>query len=387
MNSWNRFGRQELFKRLCVAVGHCTLCEEMVGRERVLSPANGDISSKVLFVAEAPGRLGADRTGVPLMGDQTGSNFDRLLRAIHWHRDDLFLTNAILCNPRAQRGTNRTPSTREVFNCSPYLEMTIALVDPEVVVSLGATALAALCNIRPHPYNLAQHVASPVPWDGRILFPLYHPGPRAKVHRPPTAQLQDFHKLAEVVDPRVRSAAPGDVIPSTLPLVQAPPMSSLQRLIVMIVQAAGSMTYFKLTKLLYLVDLQALASTGETISGEIYLRAAEGPWPPALRPQLDGLAGREVTFRFRGRTALVEPGPSPRNIEQFDLPRLEVIARVLDRYGNLTNTGMKMAVYRTTPMRYVLDQERLGVNMANKPVIYKDSTIDSVGSCPRTAPR
>ena len=381
MNLHDISSRQYRFERLCEAVKHCTLCPLCDGRERVLSSANGNINSRILFVAEAPGRLGADRTGIPLMGDQTGENFDRLLCSRNWSRDDLFITNAVLCNPRSPAGTNRTPTPREVANCSPYLEMVISLVDPEVVVSLGSTALGALSEICPHPYNLAKHVASPVPWAGRILFPLYHPGPRAMVHRPFKKQTEDLVRLADIVDPRTVLANPHLPKPSDqLQPGTSEPYSSMQRLIVAIIQAVGRMTYFKLTKLLYLADLNALSSTGATISGELYIRAAEGPWPPALRSQIKSLAGWEITLHFRGRTPIVEPGPSPRNMEQFEYPCLEAIARVLDRYGSLSDAGIKMAAYRTTPMRYVRDQEKLGVNMASRPIIYKNSSIDMLSS-------
>ena len=45
-------------------------------RRKVFSEANGNIDSKALFIAEAPGRLGADKTGIPLYGDRTGDNFE-----------------------------------------------------------------------------------------------------------------------------------------------------------------------------------------------------------------------------------------------------------------------------------------------------------------------
>ena len=56
--------------------------------------ANGRPDARVLFLAEAPGRLGGDRTGVPLTSDQTGRNFargvDRIGKKIGSH-DDLYV--------------------------------------------------------------------------------------------------------------------------------------------------------------------------------------------------------------------------------------------------------------------------------------------------------
>ena len=146
--------KQSRFADMVEAVQHCTLCPRLCNRTKVLSAKNGNLDSRVLFVAEAPGRLGADRTGIPLHGDQTGNNFEKLLGNVGWNREDLFITNAILCNPREENGNNGTPSFDEISNCVYYLAMTIELVNPDVVVSLGATAPPGVgdCVIpRPEP--------------------------------------------------------------------------------------------------------------------------------------------------------------------------------------------------------------------------------------------
>ena len=138
------------FEDLIQSVQHCDLCDRLACRNKILSEANGNIKSKVLFIAEAPGRLGADRTGIPLFGDCTGNNFEAFLSSIGWNRENVFITNAVLCNPRQENGNNATPTNEEVENCSVYLEMAISLVDPDVIVPLGLTALSALNMIRPH---------------------------------------------------------------------------------------------------------------------------------------------------------------------------------------------------------------------------------------------
>jgi len=122
------FAKRRRYEDLVASVRHCNLCSRLCGRTRVLSEANGNLDSTVLFVAEAPGRHGADRTGVPLCGDKTGDNFEILLGNIGWQRDQVFTTNALLCNPRQENGNNRTPTTKEIENCSAYLEMVISLI-------------------------------------------------------------------------------------------------------------------------------------------------------------------------------------------------------------------------------------------------------------------
>src|SRR5436190_22515535 len=126
----------------------------MEGRRRVLSAANGPLDARVLFVAEAPGRLGGDRTGVPLTSDQTGRNFARLLGEAGLRREEIFVTNAVLCNPRTVDGRNRAPSRQERQNCLAFLTRVLELVSAPVVVSLGAVALAQLDAICRHDLTL-----------------------------------------------------------------------------------------------------------------------------------------------------------------------------------------------------------------------------------------
>lgn len=163
---------------------------------RVLSDLNGPWDSQVMFVAEAPGRLGAERTGIPLFGDRTGDRFDELLGAMNWHRCDVFITNAVICNPRDAKGNNSSPSSIEISNCSSFLRRTIEMVNPLIVISLGRVALKALNSVGTHDLELSTSAGKLVDWHGRRLGVLYHPGPRTAVHRSWHQQLKDAETLA-----------------------------------------------------------------------------------------------------------------------------------------------------------------------------------------------
>ena len=197
------------FDDLVTAVQRCRACPSMLGRTRVLSRANGALSASVLFVAEAPGRLGADRTGIPLSGDRTGDNFDKLLGAARWSRSEVFVSNAVLCNPRDRQGNNRTPTALELSNCSAHLGSLIAILQPKWVVTLGVKALEALELLAPHGCKLRTHVGVAVPWYDRFLVPLYHPGSRALIRRPLVRQARDFQRLRRLVDGNLRKTATG----------------------------------------------------------------------------------------------------------------------------------------------------------------------------------
>jgi uracil-DNA glycosylase len=186
------------FLELVAAVQACRRCPAMEGRRRVLGEANGRPEARVLFIAEAPGRLGAERTGVPMTSDQTGRRFSRMLALAGLARDEVFITNAALCNPQSPDGRNRAPSRRELDNCAGWLVTQLALVRAPVVVTLGAVALAALDRIARHGLTLRADAGRAVAWQGRMLVPLYHPSPRAGLSRSYARQDEDVRRLGQI---------------------------------------------------------------------------------------------------------------------------------------------------------------------------------------------
>ena len=186
------------FAALCAEAQACARCPAMAGRRRVLGEANGRPGALVCFIGEAPGRHGAERTGVPFSGDRSGRNFDALLAHAGLTRDIVFVTNVLLCNPQDERGRNRPPSRDELANCRGFLARQLAVVDAPIVAPLGAVALAALDALAAHRLRLREAVGVPTAWRGRILYPLYHPGPRAQLHRPVEWQRADFAALGDL---------------------------------------------------------------------------------------------------------------------------------------------------------------------------------------------
>jgi len=190
----------KLFRELVEEAASCTRCPAMCGRSAVLSERNGSPDARVMFIGEAPGRKGADRTRVPFSGDQSGANFDRYLDSIDLSREEIFITSAALCNPRAESGANRRPSLRELANCSTFLRRTIELVNPRVIVTLGSVALEALKRIQYHELSLKESAATVQSWNGRVLVPIYHPSPQVLAsHRREAEQLRDYQVVKSVV--------------------------------------------------------------------------------------------------------------------------------------------------------------------------------------------
>src|SRR5213080_3667840 len=112
------------------------MCPRMATSERVLGYAAGNLDAKVMFIGEAPGRLGADTSQIPFHGDKSGENFERLLDQAGLTRYETFVTNAVLCNPKDSNGNNATPTLSEIENCSGFLRRQIGLVEARIVVTL-----------------------------------------------------------------------------------------------------------------------------------------------------------------------------------------------------------------------------------------------------------
>lgn len=193
--------RRALFAQIEREAAACRLCPALCERRAVLSHRNGRVgAANVMFIGEAPGRQGGDRTRVPFSGDQSGRNFERFISSIGLTRASLFITNAVLCNPRTSSGANRKPTREEIVNCSDFLRRQIDAVDPSVIVTLGAVSLDALRRIEYHELFLKEAAGQVYEWSGRLLVPVYHPSPQVLAcARREEAQLRDYQAIARAL--------------------------------------------------------------------------------------------------------------------------------------------------------------------------------------------
>jgi len=96
--------------------------------------ADGNPASRIMFIGEAPGR-DEDRIGLPFVG-RAGKLLDKMLAAIHLDRSCAYITNVLNWRPP----DNRDPSPEEAAMCLPFLRRHIELVNPGIIVLLGAVA-------------------------------------------------------------------------------------------------------------------------------------------------------------------------------------------------------------------------------------------------------
>jgi uracil-DNA glycosylase family 4 len=197
--------REVEFAQLCSETQACTRCPRLAAKKAVFGPLNGCLTPKVLFIGEAPGRKGADRTRRPFTGDQSAIKFDEFLAAAGLTRDEIFITNAVLCCPADER-KNQTPLRSEMVNCSDFLRRTLDLLNPPVVATVGAIALKALCDLTGARVQLARDAGRIIRLPRFALVPLYHVSPRV-LHTVRTYEQQRRDFLA--VRRAVRLAAYG----------------------------------------------------------------------------------------------------------------------------------------------------------------------------------
>jgi len=118
----------------------CRACADLAAtRQRVVVGDPGPAfpgGVRLAFVGEAPGAQ-EDAAGRPFVG-KAGQLLDQLLQDSGMARADVAVLNVLKCRPPG----NRRPSREEIARCRPYLERQLALLQPQLVVALGLTAVA-----------------------------------------------------------------------------------------------------------------------------------------------------------------------------------------------------------------------------------------------------
>lgn len=143
----------------------CQLCPLAKTRTQVVW-GSGSEQARIMFVGEAPGR-NEDEGGLPFIG-AAGAVLDKALGVIGIGRNEIFITNVVKCRPPK----NRTPKVDEVEACHDWLERQISLINPSVIVPLGAVAMTWFLGAGK---TISQVHGNVFQQNGRTIFPLYHP--------------------------------------------------------------------------------------------------------------------------------------------------------------------------------------------------------------------
>jgi uracil-DNA glycosylase family 4 len=123
------------------AVSGCRRCELHMTRNNTVF-GTGNRSAPIVFVGEAPGR-DEDLQGIPFVG-RAGKLLDKILEAIGFGRDDVYIANILKCRPPG----NRDPKEEEVEACERYLAAQLKLIDPVLICALGRVAAQNLLKTK-----------------------------------------------------------------------------------------------------------------------------------------------------------------------------------------------------------------------------------------------
>jgi uracil-DNA glycosylase family 4 len=164
--------KAELLEPIRERVRVCTKCAHLACSRTQTVFGVGNPDADLMFIGEAPG-VDEDRQGEPFVG-RAGQLLTRILKAMNFAREDVYIANILKCRPDTPSGTfgNRAPTPKEMQTCRPYLVEQIEIIQPKVLVALGAVAVEGLLGMRGTMRELRGRWHA---YNGIPLMITYHP--------------------------------------------------------------------------------------------------------------------------------------------------------------------------------------------------------------------
>lgn len=173
----------EELEKYCLRCRKCRLSET---RTNVVF-GEGSENADIMFVGEGPG-YNEDMQGRPFVG-KAGQLLDKMIEAIKLKRSDVYIANIVKCRPP----DNRNPFEDESNACLDYLRWQVKLVQPAIIVCLGAVAAKNLIN----PDMSISRERGKFSKKGNIYFmPTYHPSYLLRNELAKKDAWEDFKKIA-----------------------------------------------------------------------------------------------------------------------------------------------------------------------------------------------
>ncbi len=176
---------------------NCHRCPNLVKSRTQVVFGSGNPLAKILFIGEAPG-ASEDQQGVPFVG-ASGKVLNELLASVGISRDDIFITNTILCRPPE----NRNPEKEEVGNCSNRLTTFIEIMQPTVIVTIGNFATERILKKKGITAIRGKVFTTVVSGREVSVVPVIHPASYLYSGRNPDMfkqMQQDFKTIASLID-------------------------------------------------------------------------------------------------------------------------------------------------------------------------------------------
>ena len=151
----------------------CTKCPHLVQSRTQVVFGIGNPDAELMFIGEAPG-ADEDLVGEPFVG-RAGQLLTKMIEAMNFKRPDVYIGNVLKCRPDTPPGEsgNRKPTRPEMDVCKPYLLQQIDIIQPKVIVALGATAVEGLLGI--DKAGITRMRGTWKEFHGIPLMPTFHP--------------------------------------------------------------------------------------------------------------------------------------------------------------------------------------------------------------------
>lgn len=130
---------QTELNKIAAELTKCCKCGLGKTRKHVVA-GEGNPQARLMFVGEAPG-ADEDEQGRPFVG-RSGQLLTKIIEAMGLKREDVYIANIIKCRPP----DNRDPKPEEIIKCLPILKRQIEIINPDIIVALGAHAARTLLN-------------------------------------------------------------------------------------------------------------------------------------------------------------------------------------------------------------------------------------------------
>lgn len=186
-------GKEEKLRQLEAEAKACTCCGLHKTRTNVVF-GSGPADAEIMLLGEGPG-FTEDKTKIPFSG-AAGKHLNNLLHEAGLRREDLYVTNVVLCRPPQ----NRDPLPDEIEACRRFLEGHILAIKPKLIVALGRIAARTLLG---RPVVMSEE-------HGRLLdctyagvkfklFITYHPAAALYGAEAKQKLKMDFKKLGQII--------------------------------------------------------------------------------------------------------------------------------------------------------------------------------------------
>jgi uracil-DNA glycosylase family 4 len=187
--------KSDLLGAIEARVSACQKCPHLASSRTQTVFGVGNPDADVMFIGEAPG-ADEDAQGEPFVG-RAGQLLTRIIETMGFRRQEVYIANILKCRPDMPRSSgNRAPTPVEMQTCRPYLMEQINIIQPKILIALGAVAVEGLLGTRGTMRELRGRWHS---YNGTPLMITYHPAYLLR-NQSPSEKRKVWEDMLQVLD-------------------------------------------------------------------------------------------------------------------------------------------------------------------------------------------